>query len=728
MSSSAGDWDTGLGGFGGGVIADSGAGWDTGRGGYSGLGLGYVAPLPDVRELQWHLDSSETAQDLVDPSGVVVAVLDTGVSCAFSWDAQGYYVGAQSLWASSCIGGWDFVNGDWNPADDHQHGTMMASIIAGSGPAWGMAPGVSLMPIKVLDQHNSGYEWDLIQGIHHAVVGGADVISMSLSFGLGYVPSPELLQAIEEAHAAGVAMVAATGNDGESQVAWPAASPRVISVGSHCADLDSDGHVLANYSNWGAKVDVVATGGCLEREVMIGAGWPDGILAESIGLNDPLATELWFGAGTSEATAVVAGALAQLMASGATSDEAVLVLQDQANALTGHSRHLGGAGAGAARARQAVEDLMDPTTLAPSTAPVHASLLPWLKDNGNGTVTPRAWVTVWRNGSAPVAGERVVAQLWGNTSGILSCTLSASGTCELVGPSIAKGTRQAWLFQVAGLNSGNVARRPLPMFFASDGLERVVQGVATQADLQGAVLGLYWPGGSVSGLGITAPSYTVVDTGSGIATSPMGLRDQGPGRRVRRDLPQPRGWRHQHQPLWRAHHHAEPGRQRHQHQPLRRRHASHRLRGRARHRHQSHVRRQDPGGQQPRQQLQHLPLPWRGGPARPGRDPGRDLHRKCPPVPPGRGRLRLLRGPRRRLRRLRHGPGPLSLRPAGRGRHAQGAPRPWRGRSQDKRRVIPALSSRRPRHMPRGGGRGEAREGGAPGRCAAEWTAKQNGR
>jgi hypothetical protein len=211
------------------------------------------------------------------------------------------------------------------------------------------------------------------------------------------------------------------------------------------------------------------------------------------------------------------------MASGATSDEAVLVLQDQANALTGHSRHLGGAGAGAARARQAVEDLMDPTTLAPSTAPVHASLLPWLKDNGNGTVTPRAWVTVWRNGSAPVAGERVVAQLWGNTSGILSCTLSASGTCELVGPSIAKGTRQAWLFQVAGLNSGNVARRPLPMFFASDGLERVVQGVATQADLQGAVLGLYWPGGSVSGLGITAPSYTVVDTGSGIATSPMGL-------------------------------------------------------------------------------------------------------------------------------------------------------------------------------------------------------------
>ena len=56
--------------------------------------------------------------------------------------------------------GYDFVNDDADPTDDHGHGTHMAGIIAAvtdnaEGVA-GVAPQAELMPVKVLDDDGYG--------------------------------------------------------------------------------------------------------------------------------------------------------------------------------------------------------------------------------------------------------------------------------------------------------------------------------------------------------------------------------------------------------------------------------------------------------------------------------------------------------------------------------------------------------------------------------------------
>ena len=102
----------------------------------------------------------------------------------------------------------DFIQNDGHPNDDQQHGTHIASLIASTSTQYpGIAPGVTIIPVKVLNAQNAGTEWALVEGIRHAVANGAKVINMSLSFPLGYVPSPALQDALEAASAANVVMV-----------------------------------------------------------------------------------------------------------------------------------------------------------------------------------------------------------------------------------------------------------------------------------------------------------------------------------------------------------------------------------------------------------------------------------------------------------------------------------------------------------------------------------------
>src|SRR5581483_9600970 len=67
---------------------------------------------------------------------------------------------------------------------------------------------------------------------------------------------PEVISAIGFAHRHGVVVVAAAGNDSMPHVAYPAAAPTVISVGATTRD-----GCLADYSNGGARLDLVAPGG-----------------------------------------------------------------------------------------------------------------------------------------------------------------------------------------------------------------------------------------------------------------------------------------------------------------------------------------------------------------------------------------------------------------------------------------------------------------------------------
>ena len=84
------------------------------------------------------------------------------------------------------------------------------------------------------------------------------MINLSLEFSLDVTSSdiPDIISAIHFAHSRGVVVVAAAGNEGVEQVAYPARAPAVISVGATTKD-----RCLADYSNGGARLDLVAPGG-----------------------------------------------------------------------------------------------------------------------------------------------------------------------------------------------------------------------------------------------------------------------------------------------------------------------------------------------------------------------------------------------------------------------------------------------------------------------------------
>ena len=116
------------------------------------------------------------------------------------------------------------------------------------------------MPVRVLDASGEGDEATIAHGIRYAVSHGAQVINLSLEFLPSQVRSateiPEIVSAIDYAHRHGVAVVGAAGNDETDQIAYPARAAGVISVGATTRD-----RCLADYSNGGSGLDLVAPGG-----------------------------------------------------------------------------------------------------------------------------------------------------------------------------------------------------------------------------------------------------------------------------------------------------------------------------------------------------------------------------------------------------------------------------------------------------------------------------------
>ena len=183
--------------------------------------------------------------------------------------------------------------GDWESAgycypgggayDSSWHGTHIAGIIAAqsnnSEGIVGIAPGVKILPVRVLGQCGGTVE-DIADGIRWAagvsVVGvplnanPADVINLSLggSYPCDDAEATDYISAIAAARAAGSVIVAAAGNDGANIVTeptTPATCAGVISVGSTSEYGDRAGFRQGTtkyvYSNWGSTLDISAPGG-----------------------------------------------------------------------------------------------------------------------------------------------------------------------------------------------------------------------------------------------------------------------------------------------------------------------------------------------------------------------------------------------------------------------------------------------------------------------------------
>jgi thermitase len=200
-------------------------------------------------EFQWGLNviKAANAWDIVKGNNSVkVAVLDTGVNSLHP-DLFGKVIAGRNF-----VDDLDPLNTD----DCHGHGTHVAGIIGATmennvGIA-GLASGVTILPVKVLDSEGIGNAWSVAKGIDYAVASGAKIINMSLG---SYYGSGIIQDAVNNALQKGAVLVAAAGNEGISHVSYPAAYPGVLAVSALNA-LDN----LAGFSNYGTQISLAAPG------------------------------------------------------------------------------------------------------------------------------------------------------------------------------------------------------------------------------------------------------------------------------------------------------------------------------------------------------------------------------------------------------------------------------------------------------------------------------------
>ena len=142
--------------------------------------------------------------------------------------------------------GWDFVNNDNNPTDDHMHGSAVTGVMVAAQDGIGVVgicPWCKVMAVKVLGSQGSGSLDIVASGITYAAQNGARVINLSLA---GPADSATLKNAVDFAWNNGAVVVAAGGNDGTKTMLYPAGYANAMAVAStNLADKHS---CFSNYS------------------------------------------------------------------------------------------------------------------------------------------------------------------------------------------------------------------------------------------------------------------------------------------------------------------------------------------------------------------------------------------------------------------------------------------------------------------------------------------------
>lgn len=200
---------------------------------------------------QYHVSevNAHLAWETSNGVGLTVAILDTGVDLD------------HPFLVDNLLPGHDFVDDDAYPDDTRDfldsngnllvdegwgHGTHVAGIVKT------IAPGVSILPVRVVDSDGFGTLAGLIEGIYFAIDSGVDVINLSMSISSA---SRSLKHAVEDAATAGILVVTSAGNSSNNHVKYPSGENGVVTV----AALDATRR-RATFSNFGHDIQISAPG------------------------------------------------------------------------------------------------------------------------------------------------------------------------------------------------------------------------------------------------------------------------------------------------------------------------------------------------------------------------------------------------------------------------------------------------------------------------------------
>src|SRR3954470_18867745 len=290
---------------------------DTTTGLLTGADWGYSAAETSMTSVNQTIGADKMATLGYTGKGVGVALIDTGA------------VPVTGLKSGNVVNGPDLSLD--NPMtgladrDGFGHGTHMAGIIAGNDGTStgfkGVAPGAKLLNVKVgaydgavdVSQVIAAIDWV----VQHRNDNGMNVRVINLSYGTDGVQSSQvdpLAAAVENAWQKGIVVVVAGGNSGTttSSLDNPATDPFVISVGADdpngtASELNDTVPDFSSRGSSSRHVDLVAPGQSIvslrNPGSVIDVEYPKAVVN----------TRYFKGSGTSQATAVVSGAVALLI-------------------------------------------------------------------------------------------------------------------------------------------------------------------------------------------------------------------------------------------------------------------------------------------------------------------------------------------------------------------------------------------------------------------------------
>ena len=323
-------------------------------------------------------------------SGVTAYILDTGIL-----ETHGDFAGRMATGVTA-------ISDGRGTTDCNGHGTHVAGTVGGT--TWGVAKGVTLVPVRVLGCNGSGSNSGVIAGIDWVTANAVKPAVANMSLGGG--ASSALDGAVANAVKAGITFVVAAGNSNANACDYsPARAATAITVG---ATTSSDAR--ASYSNYGTCLDIFAPGSSIK------SAWYTSTTATNTI------------SGTSMASPHVAGAAALYLAAntGASPDQVVTALTGAATANV-----IGNVGAGSPNLMLFVgaggSPPPPPATITARVASLSGSAISRRK-NWYATVT----ITVVDGDANVITGALVSGSFSGGST--VSCTTNNAGTCSVNSP------------------------------------------------------------------------------------------------------------------------------------------------------------------------------------------------------------------------------------------------------------------------------------------------------